>query len=88
MQQIDRQPTPLGQPTGALYSSTHSPLNEDSPIPAVHVQRTVKGIERKSSLDGELFKSGKWHSLIAFGAVQENSCLVLAAGIPSLNPEG
>eukprot|EP00971_Amphidinium_carterae_P277621 5510224-Amphidinium_carterae.1 len=49
----------------ACSRSTASPhpVNEDSSIPAVHVQRTIKGIERKSSLNGELFELGKWHSL-------------------------
>eukprot|EP00971_Amphidinium_carterae_P304553 6052037-Amphidinium_carterae.1 len=88
MQEVNGKTATWGQTTGALDSSTYRSLNKDASPPTAHVQRTVKGVQRKTSLNGKLFKLPKQHSLVAFRAVEENSSLMLPAGIPSLSLKG
>eukprot|EP00971_Amphidinium_carterae_P068654 1359493-Amphidinium_carterae.1 len=88
MQEIDSKAATKRQPARAFNKCTHRTLNEDAPAPTIHVQSTIESIKRKPSLNNKLLKLRKWHSLVAFRAVQENYSLMLTAGIPSLSFEG
>eukprot|EP00971_Amphidinium_carterae_P103136 2041567-Amphidinium_carterae.1 len=75
MQQVNSETTPGRKSTGTAHSFAHRALYEDAPVAAVHVQGTVKRIERETPLYSKLFQLHKRHSLVALRTVEKNSCL-------------
>eukprot|EP00971_Amphidinium_carterae_P261198 5181791-Amphidinium_carterae.1 len=69
MQEVNRKTTPGRKYTGTLHGFTHRALYEDAPAATVHVQSTVKGIERKAAFNSELLKLSQRHPLVALRAV-------------------
>eukprot|EP00971_Amphidinium_carterae_P043043 846340-Amphidinium_carterae.1 len=63
MQQVHSKTTPGRKSTGGLHCSAHRALDQNAPVAAVHVQGTVKRVQREAPLNSELLQLRKRHSL-------------------------